>query len=407
MNMHTLFRRLVGLAVASTIGLIGFSVYLHAQDVMPVERRQWFDDNGVPLAGGLIYTYTAGTSTSAVTYTDSALTTQHANPVVLDSAGRATVYLGAASYRFIVATSAAVQLYTQDNIRSIAQAASQAAIVNTCDFRLSLSSGIPVTVTDVTAATTVYATPYVGNRCALYDGSGTWNIRNTAELSLSLGSDAANTNYDLFMYDDAGTPTLQRRAWTNNSTRATDLTTQDGVLVRLGSTTARYLGTYRTTGVAGQTEDTLRQRFVYNQIHQVERPVRREETSGSWTSTNTTFRQANANTLNAIGVVVGQVGGALSLGLYVNVEATTTGANVAVSIGEDSGIVPATGCGLGSIRASQAGFERQVGTSCAISVAVGYHTYQWLERVSSGTATWAGNFGGTPPFSWLYGLWSE
>ena len=38
MNMHTIFRRLVGLAVAATIGLIGFSVYLHAQDVMPVER---------------------------------------------------------------------------------------------------------------------------------------------------------------------------------------------------------------------------------------------------------------------------------------------------------------------------------------------------------------------------------
>ena len=30
---------------------------------------QFFDDNGVPLAGGLIYTYAAGTTTAATTYT--------------------------------------------------------------------------------------------------------------------------------------------------------------------------------------------------------------------------------------------------------------------------------------------------------------------------------------------------
>jgi len=32
--------------------------------------QQFFDNNGIPLAGGLIYTYQAGSSTPLVTYTD-------------------------------------------------------------------------------------------------------------------------------------------------------------------------------------------------------------------------------------------------------------------------------------------------------------------------------------------------
>ena len=49
---------------------------------------QFFDNNGAPLAGGLIYTYAAGTTTPQATYTTSAGTTAHTNPIVLNSAGR-------------------------------------------------------------------------------------------------------------------------------------------------------------------------------------------------------------------------------------------------------------------------------------------------------------------------------
>ena len=401
-------RCVLACTVLIVCGLLGFSVYLHAQGTLaPMENRQYLDNNGDPLSGGLIYTYTAGTSTSALTYSDSALATANANPVVLDSAGRATIYLPAASFRFVIATSAAVQLYTRDNIQSVGQTAAQASILNTCDFRITLTSGTPITTADVTAATTIYVSPLVGNRCALYDGTGTWNLRNSSELSLGLGSDAANTNYDLFAYDSSGTITLQRLAWSGLTTRATDLTTQDGVLVRISATTARYLGTYRTTTVTGQTEDSMRQRFVYNWVQPTTRQIRREETVGSWTGNNTTFRVANANTLNAIGVVAGQIGGALSLALLAQVESTTSGTQALVTIGEDSAITTMAGCGSGGQKLTTAGAEFQVQTACAVYVAIGYHTYQWLERVTAGTATWSGNSGGTPPFSWLYGQWRE
>ena len=49
---------------------------------------QFFTDNGVPLAGGKIYTYAAGTTTPKATYTDYTGGTAHANPIILDAGGR-------------------------------------------------------------------------------------------------------------------------------------------------------------------------------------------------------------------------------------------------------------------------------------------------------------------------------
>ena len=84
---------------------------------------QFFDNNGVPLAGGLIYTYLAGTNTPAVTYTSSTGLIAHANPIVLDSAGRITtgeIWLTSGiDYKFLVKTSVGVQLGSYDNIPSI------------------------------------------------------------------------------------------------------------------------------------------------------------------------------------------------------------------------------------------------------------------------------------------------
>ena len=81
---------------------------------------QFFDNNGVPLAGGLIYTYAAGTTTPQVTYTTSAGTVAHTNPIVLDSAGRVPggelwLVIGS-NYKFVLQTSTATTIATYDNI---------------------------------------------------------------------------------------------------------------------------------------------------------------------------------------------------------------------------------------------------------------------------------------------------
>lgn len=77
------------------------------------------DDNGHPLVGGLIYTYAAGTSSPATTYAN-ASGTANSNPVVLDAAGRAAIYLDPTlSYKYLVKTSAGALVRSADNILGV------------------------------------------------------------------------------------------------------------------------------------------------------------------------------------------------------------------------------------------------------------------------------------------------
>ena len=80
---------------------------------------QFFDNNGVPLSGGKLYTYAAGTTTPKTTYTSIAGTTAHSNPIILDSAGRVPsgeIWLQFAPYKFVLKTSVDVLIGTWDNI---------------------------------------------------------------------------------------------------------------------------------------------------------------------------------------------------------------------------------------------------------------------------------------------------
>lgn len=82
----------------------------------PTPKLQFFDLNGAPLAGGLLYTYEAGSTTPLATYTDSTGVSANTNPIVLDSRGEANVWLGGSSYKLALYTSAGVLIWTVDNI---------------------------------------------------------------------------------------------------------------------------------------------------------------------------------------------------------------------------------------------------------------------------------------------------
>jgi hypothetical protein len=87
---------------------------------------QFFDNNGVPLSGGKIYTYAAGTTTPLVTYTSASNSAFHTNPIILDSAGRipsgGEIWLDVGQgYKFVVKTTNDVLIATYDNIPSAAQ----------------------------------------------------------------------------------------------------------------------------------------------------------------------------------------------------------------------------------------------------------------------------------------------
>ena len=84
---------------------------------------QFLDNNGVILTGGKIYTYAAGTTTPQATYTSVSGATPHANPIILDSAGRVPggeIWLTDGSvYKFVIETSTGSLLGTYDNITGI------------------------------------------------------------------------------------------------------------------------------------------------------------------------------------------------------------------------------------------------------------------------------------------------
>ncbi len=88
---------------------------------------QFFDDSGIPLAGGKLFTYQAGTTTPQPTYTTSSGITAHTNPIVLDAAGRVPdsgeVWLDNVSYKFVLKKSTDVLVDTWDNISGIGAAA--------------------------------------------------------------------------------------------------------------------------------------------------------------------------------------------------------------------------------------------------------------------------------------------
>jgi hypothetical protein len=82
----------------------------------PLFNVQLFDNSGEPLAGGKIYTYDNGTTDNKTTFQDANEVAANTNPIILDSAGRASIYLEDGAYTFRVDTSADVTLYTVDDI---------------------------------------------------------------------------------------------------------------------------------------------------------------------------------------------------------------------------------------------------------------------------------------------------
>ncbi len=97
----------------------------------------------------------------------------------------------------------------------------------------------------------------------------------------------------MFLYDDEGTLTLELVVWTDDTTRATALATQDEVYVKTGSTNKLYLGTVYANGSTGFT-DRIDACFTWNMYNR--RPYSGYEADGtnSWTdSGNGTWSAIN------------------------------------------------------------------------------------------------------------------
>lgn len=254
--------------------------------------------------------------------------------------------------------------------------------------RLTLTTAVPVTTSDVTGATTIFFTPYAGNQISTFNGSA-WRSSAFSEKSLSVPATTSQM-YDIFIVD--GTLALEALAWTNDTTRATALVLQDGVLVKSGDATRRYLGSFRTTGVSGQTEDSIAKRYVWNYYNRALRKMLVQEATANWTYTTATFRQANANAANQLDFVVGVQENPVKATALGSASNSAT-AQVEIGIGVDSTTVNSADIFPLAISVN-ATTQGQTSAAYQGFPGIGRHTLAWLEwSFAAGTTTWYGSGG--------------
>ncbi len=159
-------------------------------------------------------------------------------------------------------------------------------VQQTANGRLTFLSGTPVPDGNITSASTLYFTPYGGNKIGLMCGSGEWQIFTFPELSLSLAGLTNELPYDVFINADQNGLSLTASQWGSVSARASTIVYSDGVPVLASDFRKRYLGTFAKNS-AGYGEDSLTGRLLWNQNNRVTRALLcrlEEEGSGAMTT---------------------------------------------------------------------------------------------------------------------------
>lgn len=90
----------------------------YGQAAKPMQQAHptFVNSAGSPCSGCLLYSYSAGTTTPLATYVDSTGTGQNSNPITLDNAGGANIFMGVNSYKFVLKDSLGNTLWTADNV---------------------------------------------------------------------------------------------------------------------------------------------------------------------------------------------------------------------------------------------------------------------------------------------------
>lgn len=235
---------------------------------------------------------------------------------------------------------------------------------------------------------TLYLSPYIGNRIALYGGTA-WASLASAEISLALGTLSANANYDVFAYDNGGTLTMElSAAWASATVRTDAIVRQDGAWVKSGATTRRLVGTIRTNATTTTVDDAGGlatrvggRRFVWNVNNRVDSWMRVFEGDSTYTYNSDTIRQANGQSGNRVEYVCGLNEDAIEAVVHISMGSDGSAVSPACGIGIDSTTVfssqmhGGTVCNSSAPGAQFSGFYRAIPS-------IGYHALNWLERGS-------------------------
>lgn len=268
-----------------------------------------------------------------------------------------------------------------------------AGIQNICDFRLTLVTGTPVMTSSQTGITTLYMTPYKGSEISLYDGTA-WQLYSTTERTLSLSGYTASKNYDIWCYNSGGTPTLDSTVWTNDTTRATALTTQNGVLVKNGDATRRYIGTIRINGTGGQCNYVFGSLAanggaadfgVWNMYNRVNVSTFVGDSTDSWTYSTAAWRAVNNSNTNRASFVIGVSEDGVTARYRESVYSAGSSLWVSTSIALDSTSTP-----NGTYASVDMQSAHGANLTCEYTnmIAAGYHYLQVLEYGGTSVTTY-------------------
>jgi hypothetical protein len=152
---------------------------------------QFFSTAGVPLVGGKLYTYAAGTTTPLATYTSQSGVSANTNPIILDSRGEANVWLSSAAYKLKLTTPADVEIWTVDNVGS-------GELFGTSQFLASVSGADTITALVTSPNFTAYAAGQMFNFVAAaantttsvtlnLNGLGAKSVAKTGSTALAVG----------------------------------------------------------------------------------------------------------------------------------------------------------------------------------------------------------------------------
>ena len=341
-------------------------------------RIRVMDANGLPYIGAKLYVYEAGTTTLEDIFSDSALAVAASNPLTSDANGYFELtYIAAGTYKLRAEQSDGTLIWEKDDqdtgvpigagalaisaggtgattaaaartnldvpsnseLTAVSSAVTDlqtavSAIVGLPQGRLTLTTGVPVIATDVTAGTSVYYMPYVGNVIPIYSGS-VFVAKTFAQLTLTLNSNhLANTIYDVFVWLESGTVTIGTGpAWNSSTagsgsrgsgaatteleytngilTNAQDVTTRNGATTyTVSANLATYVGSILIDGSAGQITCTVsfgqsRKWGVWNAYNRVPIVLKSGDSTTSWDYTTATYRAARADANNSLTVLTG------------------------------------------------------------------------------------------------------
>lgn len=265
--------------------------------------------------------------------------------------------------------------------------------------RLSLTSGVPVTTSDVLSAT-IYYVPYLHDTLQLWDSqSSQWVTRRITTQSVALTSVAhpVSKGYDIFAYlATSGEMALETGpVWTGDTIRATDVLYTDGRVTKSGDKTRLLLGSIYTNA-AGFTQDsggaigTSPTRYLANAYNKVPRSMFVGEGTDSWSYIGA-FRQANASAVNQLNYMVSLPYEPVEADVQVLYSGDTSAA-LAVGIAHDSTTTSAAD--MAGTYATTGVQPAAVRASARFYPGVGRHYLAWVERAAgAGTMGWYGDAG--------------